>query len=475
MAIPRLARSTVGSLVALALVGTPAAVLAAPNAPPASSTTAAAAQPDTTSSDEAKRVDRFATPRPKTFDCTAVIGVPSECGTVKLPLDYDRPTGAKTEVAYLRLKAKDQKNKIGTLFLNPGGPGGSGVDIASYAPYFLSPSLLQKFDIVGIDPRGTNFSDNVKCFENLGEQSNALSGIFVPFPYTQREENAYKRSSVKFGLACSTTGKPLSAHMSTANVARDMDVMRRVVGDKKLTYLGFSYGTYLGNVYANMYPDRVRSVAIDGVLDPVALPLMTIRVLIADDQAMVRGGLAALLDLEIDLSVVAEVGRGDEVVAAAVQAQPDVVLMDVEMPGRNGIQATADLRAALPDVRVLIVTTFGRPGFLRRAMQAGAQGFVVKDTPARQLAEAVRRVHSGLRVVDPRLATDSLIGGDSPLTERETDVLVAARSGGSIADIAKIVHLSEGTVRNHLSAAIGKTTARNRADAVRIADVSGWL
>lgn len=202
---------------------------------------------------------------------------------------------------------------------------------------------------------------------------------------------------------------------------------------------------------------------------------MTIRVLIADDQAMVRGGLAALLDLEIDLSVVAEVGRGDEVVAAAVQAQPDVVLMDVEMPGRNGIQATADLRAALPEVRVLIVTTFGRPGFLRRAMQAGAQGFVVKDTPARQLAEAVRRVHSGLRVVDPRLATDSLIGGDSPLTERETDVLVAARSGGSIADIAKIVHLSEGTVRNHLSAAIGKTTARNRADAVRIADVSGWL
>lgn len=202
---------------------------------------------------------------------------------------------------------------------------------------------------------------------------------------------------------------------------------------------------------------------------------MTIRVLIADDQAMVRGGLAALLDLEVDLTVVGEVGRGDEVVAAARLALPDVVLMDVEMPGQNGLAATADLRAALPEVRVLIVTTFGRPGFLRRAMHAGAHGFMVKDTPARQLADAVRRVHAGLRVVDPRLATDSLVGGESPLTPRETDVLVAARGGGTISDLAKIVGLSEGTVRNHLSAAIGKTGARNRADAVRLADASGWL
>ena len=202
---------------------------------------------------------------------------------------------------------------------------------------------------------------------------------------------------------------------------------------------------------------------------------MTIRLLLADDQALVRGALATLLSLEPDMDVVAEVGRGDEVVAAAREAKPDVALLDVEMPGLDGIAATQALHEALPDVRVLIVTTFGRPGFLRRALQAGASGFVVKDTPARQLAEAVRRVHAGLRVVDPALAADSLAGGESPLTARETEVLVAARSGGSVADIAKQVELSEGTVRNHLSSAIGKTMARNRADAVRIADEYGWL
>lgn len=202
---------------------------------------------------------------------------------------------------------------------------------------------------------------------------------------------------------------------------------------------------------------------------------MTIRLLLADDQALVRGALATLLGLEPDMEVVAEVGRGDEVVAAARQSQPDVALLDVEMPGLDGIAATTALRAALPGVRVLIVTTFGRPGFLRRALQAGAQGFVVKDTPARQLAEMVRRVHAGLRVVDPTLAADSLAGGESPLTARETEVLVAARAGGSVADIARQVSLSEGTVRNHLSSAIGKTMARNRADAVRIADEYGWL
>jgi two-component system response regulator DesR len=202
---------------------------------------------------------------------------------------------------------------------------------------------------------------------------------------------------------------------------------------------------------------------------------MTIRLLLADDQAMVRGALATLLGLEPDMEVVAEVGSGDEVVAAARSSKPDVALIDVEMPGLDGIAATAALHDALPGVRVLIVTTFGRPGFLRRALQAGASGFVVKDTPARQLAEAVRRVHSGLRVVDPALAADSLAGGESPLTARETEVLVAAREGGSVADIAKHVSLSEGTVRNHLSSAIGKTMARNRADAVRIADEYGWL
>ena len=202
---------------------------------------------------------------------------------------------------------------------------------------------------------------------------------------------------------------------------------------------------------------------------------MTIRILIADDQALVRGALAALLDLEEDLEVVGEVASGDLVVEAASRLAPDVVLMDVEMPGLDGIAATAALRQEVPAARVLIVTTFGRPGFLRRGLQAGAQGFVVKDTPARQLADAVRRVHAGLRVVDPVLAAESLTGGDSPLTARETDVLLAARDGGTVADIARAVHLSEGTVRNHLSSTIGKTMARNRADAVRIADGNGWL
>lgn len=203
--------------------------------------------------------------------------------------------------------------------------------------------------------------------------------------------------------------------------------------------------------------------------------MSTIRLLIADDQALVRGALAALLNLEPDLEVVAEVGRGDEVVAQARRVRPDVALLDVEMPGLSGIAATEELRAALPTCRVLVVTTFGRPGYLRRAMAAGASGFVVKDTPARQLADAVRRVAAGLRVVDPALAAETLSGGDSLLTARETDVLRAARDGGTVADIAAQLSLSEGTVRNHLSAAIGKTGARTRAEAVRIAEDQGWL
>ena len=200
-----------------------------------------------------------------------------------------------------------------------------------------------------------------------------------------------------------------------------------------------------------------------------------IRLLLADDQALVRGALAALLSLEADLEVVAEVGRGDEVVEAARNARPDVALLDVEMPGLDGLAATAALRAALPSCKVLVVTTFGRPGYLRRAMSAGASGFVVKDTPARQLADAVRRVAAGLRVVDPGLAAESLAAGESPLTAREADVLRAARDGGTIADLAAVLGLSEGTVRNHLSSAIGKTGARTRAEAVRLADASGWL
>ena len=202
---------------------------------------------------------------------------------------------------------------------------------------------------------------------------------------------------------------------------------------------------------------------------------MTIRLLLADDQALVRGALTALLNLEPDLKVVSEVGTGDAVVAAVLEHRPDVALLDVEMPGMDGIEATAALKAALPATRILIVTTFGRPGFLRRALRAGADGFVVKDTPARQLADAVRRVHAGLRVVDPVLAADSLVAGDSPLTARETDVLRAAREGAAVASIASRLFLSEGTVRNHLSSAIGKTGTANRAEAVRVADQNGWL
>lgn len=200
-----------------------------------------------------------------------------------------------------------------------------------------------------------------------------------------------------------------------------------------------------------------------------------IKVMLADDQALVRGGLAALLSFESDLEVVAEVGSGDDVVDVARRTRPDVVLMDVEMPGKDGITATADVTAAIPDVRVLIVTTFGRPGYLRRGLQAGAAGFVVKDTPARELAAAIRRVHVGLRVVDPSLAADSLVSGESPLTTRESEVLREARAGGTVSDVAKRMFLSEGTIRNHLSSAIGKTGARNRAEAVTIADNNGWL
>ena len=200
-----------------------------------------------------------------------------------------------------------------------------------------------------------------------------------------------------------------------------------------------------------------------------------IRLLLADDQALVRGALSALLGLESDLEVVAEVGSGLEVLPAVAEHRPDVALLDVEMPGMDGITARGPGADAFPETRVLIVTTFGRPGYLHRAMKAGASGFVVKDTPAAQLADAVRRVHAGLRVVDPSLATDSLVAGESPLTARETDVLQAARDGSSVATIARRLFLSEGTVRNHLSSAIGKTGAGNRAEAVLIADGNGWL
>lgn len=200
----------------------------------------------------------------------------------------------------------------------------------------------------------------------------------------------------------------------------------------------------------------------------------TIRVLLADDQALVRGALAALLNLEPDIEVVAEVGRGDQVVAAARESQADIAMLDIEMPGLSGIDA-AEKPGRAPRCRCLIVTTFGRPGYLRRALDAGAQGFVVKDTPATELADAVRRVHAGLRVVDPELAVESLTHGANPLTEREQEVLRAARDGAPASTLAKRLSLSQGTVRNHLSSAIRKTGCTTSAEAVRQADENGWL
>jgi two-component system, NarL family, response regulator DesR len=200
-----------------------------------------------------------------------------------------------------------------------------------------------------------------------------------------------------------------------------------------------------------------------------------IKVLLADDQHLVRGALAALLTLEGDIEVVAEVGRGDELVQAARESSAEVALVDVEMPGLDGLAATAALHTAVPSCRVLILTTFGRPGYLRRAMEAGALGFMVKDAPPEQLADAIRRVASGERVVDPVLAAESLAGGANPLTGREQDVLAAARSGATVADIARQLYLSEGTVRNYLSSAIAKTGTRNRVEAVIHAEQHGWL
>ena len=200
-----------------------------------------------------------------------------------------------------------------------------------------------------------------------------------------------------------------------------------------------------------------------------------IRLLLAEDQAMVRGALVALLRLEGDLEVVAEVGRGDEVVPAALEAHPDVALLDIEMPGVDGLVATAQLRSAVPGCRVLILTTFGRPGYLRRAMEAGASGFVLKDAPATELAAAIRRVALGQRVVDPALAVAALSEGANPLSERERQALALAAERGTVAEIAQRLVLSEGTVRNHLSSAIQKVGARNRAEAARIAAAKGWL
>jgi two-component system response regulator DesR len=200
-----------------------------------------------------------------------------------------------------------------------------------------------------------------------------------------------------------------------------------------------------------------------------------IRVLIAEDQGMVRGALASLLSLEPDIEVVAQVPRGDEVVVTARAVEPDVALLDIEMPGATGLEASERLRAEVPACKVLILTTFGRPGYLRRAMEGGAAGFLLKDAPASELAAAIRRAVAGERVVDPGLAAAALSQGESPLTPREHEVLSASREHVTIAELASALYLSPGTVRNHLSSVMQKLNARNRAEAVRVAEERGWL
>jgi two-component system, NarL family, response regulator DesR len=200
-----------------------------------------------------------------------------------------------------------------------------------------------------------------------------------------------------------------------------------------------------------------------------------IRLLVADDQALVRSALAALLDLEDDFEVVAQVGRGDRVVAAALEHRPDVALLDIEMPGGDGLDVAADLHDRLPSCRVLILTTFGRPGYLRRAMAGHAVGFLVKDDPPERLAAAIRRAVAGERIIDPALAESALAEGDNPLNERECQVLRRAARGATTAEIARALFLSHGTVRNYLSVAIQKVGGRNSMDAARIAKERGWL
>ena len=202
---------------------------------------------------------------------------------------------------------------------------------------------------------------------------------------------------------------------------------------------------------------------------------MTVRVLLAEDQAMVRGALSALLSLEDDIEIVAEASRGDQVLPAALDTLPDVALLDIEMPGGDGLEAAAVLHERLPSCLVVILTTFGRSGYLKRAMESGAVGFLLKDAPASELTKAIHRVMKGERVVDPALAAAALSEGDNPLTEREREVLAASEGGATIEDIAARLYLSEGTVRNYLSTAIKKLGARNRVEAARLAERKGWL
>lgn len=201
----------------------------------------------------------------------------------------------------------------------------------------------------------------------------------------------------------------------------------------------------------------------------------SIRVLIAEDQTMLRGALAALLDLEPDIAVIAQAANGREALKLARLHTPDVVITDIEMPERSGLELAHDLKQSNPSPHVIILTTFARPGYLRRALEAGARGYLLKDRPAGELAEAVRRVHSGLRAIDPALAAEAWSSDEDPLSDRERQVLQLAGEGRSTVEIAAALRLSEGTVRNYLSEAIAKLGAANRIDAARIARTRGWL
>ncbi|MEU2235243.1 response regulator transcription factor [Streptomyces vietnamensis] len=202
---------------------------------------------------------------------------------------------------------------------------------------------------------------------------------------------------------------------------------------------------------------------------------MDIRILLAEDMHMVRGALVALLSLQEDLTVVCEVARGDEIVQAALEHRPDVAVIDIDLPGLDGLSAAARLRERMPECRILILTNLGRPGTLRRALMAQVSGYLLKDAPPGELASAIRRVAAGQRVIDPQLALDTWNSEETPLTDRETEVLQLAAEGRDPAEIAKVLRLSLGTVRNYLTTIVSKLNARNRVDAIRTAREAGWL
>jgi two-component system response regulator DesR len=210
-------------------------------------------------------------------------------------------------------------------------------------------------------------------------------------------------------------------------------------------------------------------------MSAAAKPASAIRVLLAEDQTMLRGALAALLDLEPDITVIAQAGNGREALKLALQCAPDVIVTDIEMPDRTGLEVAADLKVAESKARVIILTTFARPGYLRRALDAGARGYLLKERPASELAQAIRRVHAGLRAVDPALAAEAWGADEDPLSDRQRQILQQAGEGRSTTEIAAALHLSEGTVRNYLSEAIARLGAVNRIDAARIARSRGWL